>query len=240
MALGIETTYRVKLTLLQEMLGTVPIGELTDQAIYEDYILAAAPNPEAARDELETLPTWDVVGAEETGLAPEAAAEIAENGAERGWTGFHMRETDTGIYRPIIYDYMLKGHLKDACGYLRRVKGKAGTLSAQVRAYKKKINGGVFIEPRRISLQLPEGALLGANIRPLRASTPQGDRVALARSLTVPAGTTLEARVIVLGAKVISQALLEEWLAYGRYQGLGQWRNAGYGRFAYEIEALCG
>lgn len=72
--------------------------------------------------------------------------------------------------------------------------------------------------------------------RPLRASTPQGERVALARSDTAPAGTRLIFTLKVLGDDAVNEATLHEWLSYGEYQGLGQWRSGGYGRFEYALE----
>ena len=72
--------------------------------------------------------------------------------------------------------------------------------------------------------------------RPLRASTPQGERVTLVRSDSVPVGTTLEFTLRVLGA--IRRKVLEEWFGYGLFRGLCQWRNGGYGRFQYELENI--
>lgn len=144
---------------------------------------------------------------------------------EKGWTGFHMLDGS-----PILYDYVPKGFFKSACGALRRVKD---TRSAKVRAYKKIIDGLVFVTPRRVPLLLPTGGQIGVLERPLRAQTAQGERVALARSDTCPPGTTLEFTITVLGQ--VKEPLLREWLDYGALLGLGQWRSGGYGRFTYEM-----
>jgi hypothetical protein len=95
---------------------------------------------------------------------------------------------------------VIKGFFKDACGMLRRVKGSG---SSKLRAYKKEIDGLVFVTPRQIPLVLPEGAELGLLERP------------------------------VLGGG-IGDDLLREWFNYGALRGLGQWRNASYGRFEWE------
>ena len=191
----------VKLTFTEPILGTVT----KDPDVYAAYIASKA----ALTDD-------------------ELAEELAtvEKVEEKGWTGFHMLNG-----QPILYDYVLKGFFKDACGMLRRI---AGTKSSKLRAYKKEIDGLVFIAPRQIPLLLPDGAEMAILERPLRASTAQGDRVALARSDTCPPGTTLEFSVMVLGGN-IDDALLAEWLDYGAFRGLGQWRNASYGRFEYEM-----
>jgi len=158
---------------------------------------------------------------------PSGEAETVEEVEEKGWTGFHQEGG-----KPFIYDYVIKGFFKDACGMLRRAPG---TLSERLKAYKKVIDGLVFVRPRRIFLDL-NGQEMGVLERPLRASTPQGERVALARSDAAPPGTRIEFDVVVLG--VVTEDLLREWLDYGRRRGLGQWRNGGYGAFEYELERL--
>ena len=161
------------------------------------------------------------------------AAELAtvDHVEEKGWTGFR-RNADGD---PFLASYMIKGFFKDACGMLRRVPG---TQSKKVTAYKKMIDGLVFVEPDELVLVLPDGASMGVLERPLRAQTAQGERVALARSDTCPAGTSIEFEVTILGG--MPHALLVEWLEYGRRRGLAQWRNAGYGRFTYEVLGASG
>lgn len=193
--------YRVKLTFTEPLLGTVP----KDPEIYAGYVAGkAALTDEALAEELATV----------------------EKVEEKGWTGFHKLDG-----KPILYDYVIKGFFKDACGMLRRVKD---TRSSKIRAYKKIIDGLVFIDPRQIPINLSEK--MGVLERPLRAQTAQGERVALARSDTCPVGTTIEFDVLILGG--VSEGLLKEWLDYGRLRGLGQWRNGGYGRFTYKLEKI--
>ena len=68
--------------------------------------------------------------------------------------------------------------------------------------------------------------------RPLRAQTAQGERIALAHSETVPAGSFIECTI-----KTPDQyePVVMEWLEYGQLKGMGQWRNASWGRFNYEV-----
>ena len=156
-------------------------------------------------------------------LAEELAS--VENMEEKGWTGFHTVDG-----QPILYDYVIKGFCKDVCGMLRRV---TGTKSSKVTAYRKIIDGLVFAKPRQIVIHLPDGQELGTLERPLRAQTAKGERVALARSDTAPAGSWIEFNLLVMGA--VPKTLLKEWFDYGALRGLGQWRNAGYGTFTYEM-----
>ena len=77
---------------------------------------------------------------------------------------------------------------------------------------------------------------MGVCQRPLRAQTPQGERVALASSETVPAGTTMDVTFVLYSPSSHRDALME-WLDYGAVRGLGQWRNSGKGRFSYQVVA---
>jgi hypothetical protein len=163
---------------------------------------------------------------EEDETAPEVEAD------EIKVTGFHSLDDGT----PILYDYMIKGFLKEACGTLRRTKNKEW-LSTGVTAHKKVIDGLVFPRPRRIVLSTPDNIVPDVILeRPLRAQTPQGERIALAYSHMLPEGTKCIFEVDILG--VVTRELLEEWFWYGSYKGMGQWRNASWGRFEYELKTL--
>lgn len=162
--------------------------------------------------------------AREAGLDVADEQETLPEMLEKGTTVFH-RLNGT----PIYYDYHIKGFLKEA--------GKTfnGKING-VKNLRNKIDSLVFIRPRRIELHLPEGGESSYIERPLRAETMQGPRVTLARSECLPEGTWFECEVEVLEGQ-IDEALLRELLEYGRYKGLGQWRNGGYGRFEYELTA---
>ena len=103
--------------------------------------------------------------------------------------------------------------------------------SCAMKAYKKIIDGCIFVEPRKVILDT-NGQPLGKCQRPLRAQTAQGERIALACSETVPAGTTCEFTVAT--PDMYADTVIE-WLDYGRLRGFGQWRNSGKGRMKYEV-----
>ncbi len=158
---------------------------------------------------------------------PEAMSEIDTIALEeKGKTGFHRLPDGT----PMIYSYVCKGYLKDACSMMARVED---SLSKKVRAYKKIIDGLVFIEPRMIPFKL--SGEIGELQRPLRAQTAQGERVAIAFSETVPAGSSLTFELIALDDKNVPQEWLTELWEYGKYRGMGQWRNASYGLIEYTM-----
>ena len=172
--------------------------------IYSEFIANKAPDAESREQEI--------------------AAIGAEEYEEKAMTVF--ARNSKGI--PINWDYQWKGYFKDACGMLRRVDGYK---SKKLTSYKKVIDGLVFVYPREIPLVLPKGGYIGSCQRPLRASTAQGDRVALANSETVPPGTTQEFEVRILQDSLLPTVI--EWLTYGELHGTGQWRNSGKGRFYF-------
>ena len=105
------------------------------------------------------------------------------------------------------------------------------TKSSKIKAYKKIIDGLIFASPRMIPLEIEGG--IGNCQRPLRAQTAQGERVSLANSEELPAGTTAEFFVDLFDDA--HEELVLEWLEYGKLRGLGQWRNSGKGRFEFDV-----
>jgi len=196
---------KVKITFIEPILGTAP----NDKEIYENFIGSKAPDASTIEDEVAALGTDAVV--------------------EKGMTVFPKNAEGN----PILYDYQVKGFFKDSCGMLARVggKGKAANESGKLKAYKKIIDGLIFVQPREIPLISSEPMQICQ--RPLRAQTMQGERVALAMSEEMPAGTTAEFDIICLSDE--HEAAVREWLDYGILRGIGQWRNSGKGRFSYEV-----
>lgn len=174
-----------------------------DPNIHEEFIASKAPDAPTRKEEVEALGVDEVV--------------------EKSKTIFPKDIDGT----PIIWDYQIKGFFKDTCGALRKVKGSE---SSKIKAYKKEIDGLIFPEPRRIRVNFDGD--IGDCQRPLRASTPQGERIALANSETIPSGASIEFVITLLCDE--HEKVVREWLDYGKYRGLGQWRNSGKGRFLWE------
>lgn len=156
-------------------------------------------------------------------IEDEVAALGAEAVAEKGMTVFPRMEDGT----PFLYDYQIKGFFKDTCGGLRKVKG---SVSAGIKAYKKEIDKLIFPEPRCIPLD--NYGEIGVCQRPLRAQTAQGERVSLAMSEEIPAGSSVTFDIVCLTDDHVKA--VREWLDYGRFSGIGKWRNSGKGRFTWE------
>ncbi|MDL2327976.1 hypothetical protein LJC64_04950 [Ruminococcaceae bacterium OttesenSCG-928-A11] len=174
--------------------------------VYSEYIAKNAPDAKTREEEIEEFGVDGVV--------------------EKSLTVFPRTEDG----RPHLFDYQIRGMFKDNCGGLARVKS---TKSSTLKAYKKVIDQTIFVAERKIPLILPEGAEIGVCQRPLRAQTAQGERIALAASETVPAGSMIEFTIEYYDPK--HQELILEWLEHGYRHGLGQWRNSGKGSFTYEV-----
>lgn len=191
---------KVKLTFTEDLLGT----SSANPDIHAEFISSKAPDAATMEEEIEAIGVDAVT--------------------EKGMTIFPK---ENGI--PFLWDYQIKGFLKDSVQMLRKVPG---THASTVKAFKKEIDGLIFPSPRKIMLQIPEGGQIGREQRPLRGQTAQGERIALADSETVPAGTTCEVGFLCMTDSM--EKLVREALDYGKYRGIGQWRNSGKGRFAWK------
>lgn len=200
------STMKLRLTFVEPLLGTLA-GE---KEIAKEYISSKVSGGVPKDDELESIDNID-------------------ESLEKGSTVFNS-DAD-GVF---LWDYQVKGFFKDAC--LALIGGSNFTKDALKKAdltkwtYKRTIDQQLFIFPRKIRLNLSGETFYTE--RPLRATTMKGDRIALARSETAPAGTTCEFEVRTLQKKLVP--FIYECLNYGELRGLGQWRNSGMGRFTYE------
>ena len=179
----------------------------------------------------------DIHGSYVSSKAPDAATkeeEIAAIGEDeflaKGKTIFPTDKSGN----PIFWNYQIKGFFKSACAAQR---GLSGSKSSKVKAYKKKIDLGIFVFPdaddpssRAIKIHMTKAGV-GECQRPLRAETMQGPRVAIADSDSIEKGSWIEFDVVMLDDG--DWPLVSEWLDYGKFNGLGQWRNSGKGAFLW-------
>lgn len=196
----------VRLTFTEDVLGTAN----ADQNVHSEFIASKAPDAPSREEEVAALGVDEVEHKEMT-IFP------------------RMEDGET----PMFWDYQIKGFFKDTCSALSRCKGQDYSKhSCGLKAFKKVIDGCLFVFPRKIPVHM--AGPMGNCQRPLRAQTAQGDRVALANSEAIPAGSQIEFTVECLNDDV---DIIREWLNYGRYKGIGQWRNSGKGRFEwYELD----
>ena len=199
-------TYR--LTGITPILGSNP----ADPAIHTKFVSAKAPSE------------WQQT--EEDGMLPADA--------DKGVTVF-LRAPNGSGEALCLREHMILGFFKSAAGAL---KAQVGLVQ-----HKSKIDQYLFCRPTNLLLTrdgvpiIEEDSVLE---RPLRAQTMQGPRVALASSEQVddPWEITMELTLVPNEGSAKSRALswetIETCLDYGALNGLGQWRNGGYGRFTWE------
>lgn len=170
--------------------------------IYNEFIASNAPDAPTREEEIESI-----------------GVEAVQ---EKGTTIFPRTED----HIPFLWDYQIKGFFKDTVGMLRRVPGSE---CSKVKAFKKEIDGLLFVVERKIPIAL--NGDIGLCQRPLRTDSPTGSRTALASSETVPAGSTIELTLVLMRDDMAKW--VTECLDYGILRGLGQWRNSGKGRFTW-------
>lgn len=203
--------FKVRIEFITPVLGTLP----GNPELLKSYVIGKA------RKEGVDLPP-EVIEEEM------AALQNPEGEVEERTTVF-PRDKDGDF---CMYDYQIRGFFKEACWALRQMEG---TKSSKLPAYKKKIDSLVFVKPRATKLILPKGGEPSIRERPLRAQTLQGERVSIARSEMLPAGTKCEFTVILMAPKVVTREMVLEWLDYGEWKGFLQWRTGSHGRFTYEV-----
>jgi len=194
---------KIRVKLIEEMLG----ASCQNKEVHAEYIASKSADAEKMKEELESLPSADLM--------------------EKAITVF-ARNKD-GM--PILYDYQFKGFLKEAFGVLIELNTteiRVGKTKLSKYTYKRIVDNFVFVFPRMIALA-PVGKIC---TRPLRADTMKGERVSLASSETIPAGAEFELEIQTLCPTL--DDLVVKSLDYGKLKGLGQWRNSGKGRFTWK------
>jgi hypothetical protein len=212
-------TLKVKLTFTEETLGTSP----GNREAMEDYIASRTADQAKRDEEIESIPESEQI--------------------EKASTVFPRDET--GLF---AWDYQLRGMFKGAIYTLIEL----GDCALTKWAYKGAVDRFLFIEQRRVYYLAPDGQKIkvpaGNNQRPLRATTMQGDRVALARSECLPPGTVMEFTVSLIRpdsdapkgkgkaspASLLTMDTIRDCLDYGKLVGFSQWRGGGFGRFTWE------
>jgi len=199
---------KILITFTEPLLGTIT----GNKEIFEDFFESKNPKDiETKNEEINALP--DI---------------------EKASTAF-ARDIDG---KPMLWDYQIKGFFKEACRAMidteTITKEELSKIRLSSYLHKKTIDQQIFVMPRRIKLNLPNGdEKLPFCERPLRGETRRGERIALARSEEAPSGTKIEVEIIALNDKLMNY--IKRWLDYGALLGMGQWRNSGKGRFSWEL-----
>jgi hypothetical protein len=157
-------------------------------------------------------------------LKDEEVADHKEKEYDRNVTVFPQDKK--GIF---LYNYHIKGFIKNAGNVLK------GQL--KIKNLRNKLDDYLFIKERKIYL-MRDGKVIEEEDeileRPLRAMTMQGERIALTASEMINPPAQAEFTIQLVEHKEITMNTIRELLDYGKLQGIGQWRNGGYGQFIYE------
>lgn len=197
-----------KLTGTDAILGSAP----GNSEVYSAYIASKAPKEKLADAEVE-------------------ADMLPEDKMENKMTVF-LRD---GHGHLCIKSYIIEGFFKAALNTLKEQLG--------IKSVRSKVDNLVFAYPTYIPFRSGDDYYTKEDFvceRPLRAQTMQGERVALAASEALDAGWELYIAIKILdntgtkSSKEIDFTVLETALDYGELKGLGQWRNAGNGRFKWQ------
>lgn len=236
---------KVEIRLMDSSLGLNP----SDKNLLSRYIASKAPDAPSREEEIAAYGEDEVIQ-KATTIFPRGYFEVSENGQhlidslwrKAGGRGYVDPKVDER--HPFFWNYQIRGFFKDSCGLLSKA---AYGRSAETTAYKKVIDGGIFVEPRRVAITLPEVWIDddGEDITPddfdklpvlerrIKRPSPTGEQVALASSEIIPAGSTMKFAIRFTDPK--SRELVYEWLNYGTEHGLGAWRNSGRGVFQWRL-----
>lgn len=249
----VEKKWSVKLLLLEDMLGTVP----KDRKVFSSYLKQKA-REKMEKDGTQGKPLADGQEATATAIAErlDVEEETLAEVEERGWTGFF-----TDAEGPYLLDYMVRGFLKESARAVKqwppvglgaaedeeeeedeaedkeaKPKKKAAKKGLPIKQLQDRFSRYLFVTPRR--LRLPKVGEEDVLERPLRAITMQGPRVTVVRSDIVKAGAVIDFQLSLIRGSGLSEECIRGVMEYGLFQGLGQWRSGGFGRFQIESMTL--
>lgn len=230
----------VEIELLDDCLGTGP----SDKDLLKTFIAKNAPDAPSREEEIAAVGEEEIVLKGTTvfykGIFKEKDHHNVDVLDRFEKCDFDIDDEDIKK-KPFFWNYQIRGFFKDSCGLLARASYGE---SANLKAYKKVIDGGIFVGPRRIGIDCApyyfddfgemtpcDPLNLKVLQRPLRIQDKNGERTAIASSEVVPAGSRLKFYIAYTDPK--NRDLIYEWLNYGADHGLGAWRNSGMGAFRW-------
>lgn len=189
--------------------------------IFTEELLGSCPS------DPEVYKQWVADKASDKDMADEIAAYGADKILDNGTTRFLTVDG-----RPALSNHTWLGFFKEKCGFIKL--DNKNTACGKLSNYRKRFDtGAVAFENKFSVLVLPKGEQLGMCQRPLRAQTQQGERIALASSVTCPIGTRTRFTLFMTSPEY--KPVIEETLNMGRFVGTGQWRGSGKrGTFLWE------
>ena len=121
---------------------------------------------------------------------------------------------------------MVRGFLRNSASTMKQfgaMKQLKSVVSKYLFVYGVEDSTKIYLAGADAKLEICE--------RPLRASTPQGERTSISRSEEIPAETKFSFKIKTLDDQIPTNMIVK-LLQYGELVGLGCWRNSGeMGRF---------
>lgn len=214
--------WKIRLNFVRDILG----GQPADPEIKRSYIKAKM-----------------ISG--KTGLSGSVATEKIESEIENANRDESIRDIDdksiTVFYRdengrPCISDVQLRGFVKDAFAFVARENGllqkKDGSNYSGDAKYKKWIGDRIMFDRQYYVLAENVDGIME---RPLRAETQMGPRVAITASELIK-GPGRSIAFSLTTTDDVDKSLMDQILSRGMFRGIGQWNNAQWGTFEFELE----
>lgn len=260
--------YKIRLTLLRDMLGTNPcdpnvhdvhildkqrklilenskLNKTINKYLDQIEISAEKGAEETSRilDKLEEIMGMKFTPEERDAALKGELSSLRETFKELDMKGITVFFWDKKTQRPCVSDHMFYGFLKAAAEAIGRTMTKKNATMLQSISYTQSIiNQHVRCEQEFIpfdkDIRRNEDGSVSYLQRSLRAMTAQGPRISLAKSEVVEAGATLEFTLKILPNSPLNEEVLRTLFAYGEFTGLGQWRSSGKGMFKVDVEKL--
>lgn len=260
--------YQVELTLVRDCLGTNPLDphimdtHILDRqrkliseksktnSVVNKYLDQIQISKEKGEGEVNKIidSLEKIVGKEFSPEEREAALKgelesLRETFAELDIKGSTIFMWDKKTNKPCIGDHMIYGFLKAASEAIGRTMPKSkGEALGSISYTQSLINQHVRCEMQFIpfdnDIKREENGDPWYLQRSLRAKTAQGPRITIAKSEVVEAGAKLKFVMRVMKNSALTQKVLDQLFSYGQMVGLGQWRNAGWGLFDYQLTKL--
>jgi hypothetical protein len=214
----VKESLSVIVTFTEPTLGTAN----ANPKLHEEFVASKSADAEKMKEELEGLPAEELI--------------------DKATTVFMQEDNN-----PFIFDYQVRGFFKGQIGTLVELDEPCAK-SLSKWTFKRAVDTMLFAAPRKVFFHDPkgnrlDGTKLETHTRPMRVSTMRGDRVCLATSQMIPAGTEIAFRVEwfvnaapaqAKGRLRINEELIRAALDLGVYYGFSQWRGGGFGRFIWK------
>ena len=230
----IEGRYSITICFLNDILGSAP----ANKQFYEKYLLSkllkeidkTKKKIAKAKTEEERRILQDLLENLEAEVAE--IPEVEDNEDSRLTVFYRANYEDFLV--PVIRGHQILGFFKHGMNAFKDVFGVKNPRE-KVSRYVRVRPFNIFIYEKELSPENLVDDVDGILERPLRALTPQGERISVVKSEFIKSNQDkiIQFEVILFKNKDITFDMLETLMReYGKFNGISQWRNTGfYGSF---------